>query len=127
MCVPSNSISPSVGQYTPVSTLKTVVFPAPFGPINPYNDWRGTVMFSAFTAVSPPNRIVTLRTLKMGSRLFKHGPPFRRTEPRPRELAAAEQTLRPENHQQNQQQRVNDHAQPRKLLVEGSKRFGKYR
>jgi hypothetical protein len=33
---PSNSISPSVGQYTPVSTLNTVVLPAPLGPIRPY-------------------------------------------------------------------------------------------
>ena len=34
---PSNSILPSVGRYTPVSKLNIVVFPAPFGPIKPYN------------------------------------------------------------------------------------------
>src|SRR5688500_7385118 len=102
MCVPSNSLSPSVGPYTPVSTLNTVVFPAPFAPIDASSDCRGTVMVRAFTAVRAANRIVTLRVLKMGSRLFKHGSPFRRTEPRPCELSAAEQTLRPENHQQNQ-------------------------
>src|SRR5688500_3778452 len=99
MCVPSNAISPSVGQYTPVSTLNTVVLPAPFGPIRPYNDSGGTVMFSDFTAVRPPNRIVTLRVTRRGA-LAKHRPPFRRTQPCPRELAAAQQTLRPENHEE---------------------------
>jgi hypothetical protein len=32
---PSNSTSPEVGVYTPVMTLKTVVLPAPLGPIRP--------------------------------------------------------------------------------------------
>ena len=31
--VPSNTIWPEVGLYTPVSMLKNVVLPAPFGPI----------------------------------------------------------------------------------------------
>lgn len=34
---PSRKILPSVGLYTPVSILNTVVLPAPFGPIKPYN------------------------------------------------------------------------------------------
>ena len=33
--VPSSSTSPASGVYSRVITLKTVVFPAPFGPIRP--------------------------------------------------------------------------------------------
>ena len=33
--LPANRTSPAVGAYTPVTTLKTVVLPAPFGPMSP--------------------------------------------------------------------------------------------
>ena len=33
--LPSNFTVPSVGVYTPVNILNTVVLPAPFGPIKP--------------------------------------------------------------------------------------------
>src|SRR5919106_4302103 len=110
MRMPLSSISPSVGQYTPVRTLKTVVFPAPFGPIKPYSASGGIVMFSDLTAVRPPNRIVTLRTESSG-RSAKDGPFFLRPQPGPGELAAPEQTLRAEDHQQYQRERVNHHPQ----------------
>ena len=32
---PSSTILPSVGEYTPVRRLNTVVLPAPLGPISP--------------------------------------------------------------------------------------------
>lgn len=48
---------PSVGVYTPVSILKQVVFPAPFGPISPYNCPFSIVMLNPSTARSPPKEI----------------------------------------------------------------------
>src|ERR1700736_743170 len=62
---PSNQICPSVGQYTPVSTLNTVVLPAPFGPMRPYSAPRSTFIVSDFTAARPPNLIVTFRASRM--------------------------------------------------------------
>jgi hypothetical protein len=51
----SNSIRPLVGLYTPVSMLKKVVLPAPFGPIRLMVDPRGMVKSTLSTATRPPN------------------------------------------------------------------------
>ncbi len=42
---------------------KVVVFPDPLGPMNPYNDPRGTVRSRSSTATTPPNCFVTPRML----------------------------------------------------------------
>src|SRR5688572_13880910 len=57
---------PSVGSYTPVNKLNTVVLPAPLGPISPYSAPCGTRIDSDLTAVSPPKRLVTSRTSRSG-------------------------------------------------------------
>src|SRR6266568_8338703 len=61
-CVMSRSpskIRPSVGRYSPVSMLNSVVFPAPFGPINDTMECCGTSNETSLTATRPPNIFVT--------------------------------------------------------------------
>ena len=52
-------IRPSVGRYSPVSMLNSVVFPAPFGPISDTIECCGTSNETSLTATSPPNAFVT--------------------------------------------------------------------
>jgi len=47
--------------------LKSVVFPAPFGPIKPTISPRGTSNETFFSAAIPPNSIPTFRTTSNGS------------------------------------------------------------
>ena len=59
--LPSNSSSPESGRYSRVITLKSVVLPAPFGPIRP-TIWPGsTSSETSSMATIPPNRRVTFR------------------------------------------------------------------
>src|SRR2546425_633616 len=55
-------MSPSVGAKTPVTRLKNVVLPAPFGPISPWISPSFTVRSMACSARRPPKRLVKLRT-----------------------------------------------------------------
>ena len=64
--VPSKTIEPEVGLYTPVSWLKKVVLPAPFGPMSDTIAPRGIVKSTSSVATSPPN---SLRTLVATTRL----------------------------------------------------------
>src|SRR4249919_748564 len=56
---PSKTIWPAVGLYTPVSMLKNVVLPAPFGPIRLTIVRSGIVKSTSFTATRPPNSLRT--------------------------------------------------------------------
>src|SRR5437899_10828471 len=90
--------------------LKIVVFPAPFGPINPTSSCGSTVRLKSATAVRPPKRIVTPRASSSGivALLLRHRVlPLRQHLP---QLAATEEPLRPCEHQYDQRQRVDDHA-----------------
>src|SRR5215469_830413 len=51
---PAKTTSPSLGSYTPVITLKTVVLPAPFGPIRLTISPSPTCRFSSESARRPP-------------------------------------------------------------------------
>src|SRR5512132_717624 len=57
MSSPSNRTWPVVGLYTPVSMLKNVVLPAPFGPIKLTVEPRGIVKSTSSTASKPPNSL----------------------------------------------------------------------
>src|SRR5712692_9157563 len=48
-------------------TLKSVVLPAPLGPMMPTRSCSRTSSETARTAVSPPNRLVTLSSVSTGS------------------------------------------------------------
>ena len=54
MSLPSSRMVPWVGWYTLVSRLKTVVLPAPFGPIRPAISVRPMVILKLSTAFRPP-------------------------------------------------------------------------
>src|ERR1700730_4018026 len=56
---PSKRTRPRVGWYTPVTTLKTVVLPAPLGPMSAKIDPSGTDRLTSLRATTPPNAIVS--------------------------------------------------------------------
>ena len=51
---PRNRISPAVGRVNPVTTLKTVVLPAPFGPMMPRVSPDTQAMSTSSRARRPP-------------------------------------------------------------------------
>src|SRR5260370_14120457 len=61
--VPSNRIAPAFGRYAPGIKLKSVVLPAPFGPISPTISPASTLKSTALTAARPPNERETLLSL----------------------------------------------------------------
>src|ERR1051326_179743 len=90
--------------------LKIVVFPAPFGPIRPTSSCGSMARLKSVTAVRPPKRIVTPRASSSGivaPFLRRRVLALRQHLP---QLAAAEESLRPREHQHDQRDRVDDHA-----------------
>src|SRR5262249_4943921 len=67
---PSRRMSPSSGRSSPVIRLKTVVFPAPFGPMSPTIPPAGITRSTSLTATRPPNRRVSPRTSSTGAPAF---------------------------------------------------------
>src|SRR5574344_520812 len=55
---PSKKTFPLVGVSRPVMLLKSVVFPAPLGPISPVIIFFSTKKSTLFTAMTPPNSLV---------------------------------------------------------------------
>jgi hypothetical protein len=55
MSRPLKRTRPLVGFRLPLSRLKSVVFPAPFGPMMAWSDPRCTWMLTSSTATSAPN------------------------------------------------------------------------
>ena len=88
-----------------VITLKTVVLPAPLGPISATSSPGSTPRSRPDSAVSPPKRTLSASSSRRSTARSR---PAR--QPRQIELAVAEQTLRPQQHARDQQQRVEDHA-----------------
>src|SRR5688572_15307308 len=131
MFLPSKWIVPVVGGKNPVRRLKAVVLPAPLGPMSPTISPGSTDTLKSRTAVRPPNTLVTFfasssgigsgggrRLLAMliadlrvgrtaGSVLGRAGPEAVEDLA---DLALAQQSLRPGEHQKDQQDRVDDHA-----------------
>src|SRR6516164_1402362 len=58
---PWKRISPELGRKTPATTLKTVVFPAPFGPMRPAISPGFTDRSTCERAVTPPKVMMTSR------------------------------------------------------------------
>src|SRR3712207_6458368 len=68
MSVPSNSIVPAVGFSRPVTRLKTVVLPAPLGPISPVIEPGSTPNVQSRTAWTPPNSRLSCRSASIRAR-----------------------------------------------------------
>src|SRR3989442_3515642 len=67
MSAPRNSIVPEVGGKSPEMTLKSVVFPAPFGPRIARRSPGATSRSTSRTAWRPPKRRPTPRKRRVGS------------------------------------------------------------
>src|SRR5882762_10342223 len=96
---PSSSIAPRSGLMNPVARLNTVVLPAPFGPMSAVIEPRATSNVAPSTARSPPKDLTRSRTAKMVSATEHHL------------LALAENALRPERHDEDQNQADDEKAQ----------------
>src|SRR5947209_15220757 len=68
MLRPSNPITPRVVLYRPVSMLKNVVLPAPFGPMIETIESGGISKETSLTATSPPNSLLTWVAKSSGAR-----------------------------------------------------------
>src|SRR5215207_11549817 len=66
---PSKVILPLDGRSNPMINLKTVLFPAPLGPIRQRNSPRWTTRCRSETAISPPNRFETPSRASSGDSL----------------------------------------------------------
>ena len=64
MSAPSNSTRPVLGVVNPAMIVNSVVLPAPLGPISPVMLPAGTPIDASATASNPPNRLLTLSTVK---------------------------------------------------------------
>ena len=62
---PSRRIRPALGARVPATRLKSVLFPAPFGPIRPVRLPAATRSDTSWTAAWPPNRRVTCSSSSM--------------------------------------------------------------
>ena len=85
---PRHATSPSSGRTKPQMTLKSVVLPAPLGPMTPTTSPGETVNETSSSAVSPPKRTrdrVDAQPLSLGALVGGHGIPF---VPRGRDLHA---------------------------------------
>src|SRR5690606_1709701 len=71
--VPSKDHAPAFGLSKPVSRLKSVVLPAPFGPMRAVIALRGISRWSTSTAVRPPKTRRTPSTTMIGSTLGTPG------------------------------------------------------
>ncbi len=82
MFLPSSLIRPEVGRIRPVSMLKKVVLPAPFGPITETIECAGMSNDTSLTAVRPPNRLM-IRSAPQDRR-WPRPPPWPPWRPPPR-------------------------------------------
>ena len=64
---PSKTRSPDCGLYSRVITLKSVVLPAPFGPISPTISPGSASIETSSSATIPPNSRVTCSTVSKGA------------------------------------------------------------
>src|SRR5262245_6816461 len=66
----SKTIRPAVGRSTPVTQLKNVDLPAPFGPMMARSSPGCTAMETLLSAVSPSKRTVRPSVCRMGAALW---------------------------------------------------------
>src|SRR5688572_33134027 len=71
MSLPLNRIRPEVGRSTPVTQLKNVLLPAPFGPITARISPRLISKLTLLSAVKPPKRMVSPSVRSTGASLSR--------------------------------------------------------
>src|SRR3979490_1072898 len=101
---PRTRTSPPVGRSSPVTTLTSVVLPAPFGPTietnSPSLTWNETLL----SALNTPKIFETLMVSNRGTASIAHAGVISSPSIAPvgERLDGARQTLRHENHQQDE-------------------------
>src|SRR5258708_39739791 len=107
---PRNQISPDVGARAPTRQEKSVVLPAPFGPMIPNTSPAATSNPTDDRASSPPNAFEILRTESSASAGIGHSAslPKGAGAKRPRTPADADQALRLEEHDQDQKAPIDE-------------------
>ncbi len=58
---------PAEGRMAPVIRLKSVVLPAPFGPMNPQICFSGISKLTSFNAATPPKYLVSAWTTRIST------------------------------------------------------------
>src|SRR5215475_10795608 len=97
---PAKRMVPRSGLRKPEARLKTVVLPAPFGPITAVIEPSATAKEAPSTAATPPKALPTLSSSSSTALLVEQ-----------QLAAAAEQALGPQRHEQHQQQSDQEQAQ----------------
>src|SRR5437588_8044285 len=95
----------------PVITLKTVVLPAPFGPITEKISPASIFKLTWLTAVSPPNCIVSLLTSRMAMLIPSQPGPVSRLMLFLLRLCRGQEPCRPEPHHHDEGE-PEDHEPP---------------
>src|SRR2546422_10877758 len=107
---PCKTISPEDSGSTPVSGLRTVLFPAPCGPIRPWIVRGATVMESPVTPCTPPKRLLTPRSSRSNARSYRPGlgaaTPVERARDAPRQR---HQPLPEHEHDHHEHRPVDEH------------------
>src|SRR5580704_8240337 len=104
--------------------LKTVVLPAPFGPINAVILCRSAVKSRPLTATTPPKRMVRPSTVRMVSPFIpvlpgEFGGDGRALPQENRRRPMADQTARPPDHQKHHRHAEYQHA----VLIEAAEQL----
>src|SRR5436190_6993703 len=92
MSSPARQIRPAVGLSSPASCMRSVVLPAPLGPMIACNSWGSRLSDTLSVAMSAPNRFVRLRVARIGSGMG-----------RSRSLRLPEQARNPAFHEQHEE------------------------
>src|SRR5262244_2154518 len=118
ICWPASRAEPSSGGSTPFSTLKSVVLPAPFGPMIPRISPSAIEKLTSLTAFKPPNVRDTFSTSRSGPSVRSAA---RRGEGCPSEPAIAdgpEQAVGREQHDGDDGDAVHDALDPGEIGAE---------
>src|SRR4030042_385948 len=104
---PSKKMSPWVGLRKPLKRLKTVVLPAPLGPMRPLSAPAGTERLKSSRAERPPKRLPKCRVSR--SIIFKKTA-AKAVKTSPGKLPPPQQTPSKINNHQKKKKREDDHA-----------------
>ena len=72
MSRPSKAIRPAVGRKPPATRRKSVLLPAPFGPIRPWRSPSSRSRSTPSTARSPPNATLSIAQLEHAHAAVRH-------------------------------------------------------
>src|SRR5579872_529337 len=111
MSLPRRRTLPAEGRTAPEITLKSVVLPAPLGPMNPQICFSGTSKLTSFKAATPPKYFVSAWT----SRIFTLSPKKLKQS-----MEQPNQTIWLQQNDEYQQQSIEEEMNLRKIYHSSS-------